>query len=289
MVREVEGVLNLKAADVFVDCTLGLGGHSWELGSKLGHSGRLVGIDQDDAAITKAKERLAKLACRVDIVKSNFHKLDQVLDSLGIAQVDAFLFDLGVSSLQLDEAERGFSFRKEGPLDMRMDVAAPLTALELVHSLSEEELSSLIWKYGEDRFSRRIAKAIVRARASRPLETTKDLADIILHSIPNSYQRDKIHPATRTFQALRMAVNSELDVLSVALDKAFLKLKTHGRMAVIAFHSLEDRIVKEKFRLLAHEGRAEILTKKPLRPSEEESSDNPRSRSARLRALERIA
>lgn len=288
MIREVEGILGLKAGAVYVDCTLGLGGHAAQAARCLGSEGRIIGIDQDLDAIAHAKERLAGFPGKLDIIKSNFSDIENILKGLGITEVDGVLFDLGVSSLQLDDASRGFSYREEALLDMRMDRDNPVSAAQLVNSLSEEELADLIWRLGEERFSRQIARSIVTARSARSVKTTKELADLILRSLPRGYQRGALHPATRTFQALRMAVNRELESLEIVLDKAFDHLKVNGRMAVIAFHSLEDRIVKERFKALAQRGCAKLLTKKPLRPGVDEASANPRARSARLRALERI-
>ncbi|MBF0618996.1 MAG: 16S rRNA (cytosine(1402)-N(4))-methyltransferase RsmH [Candidatus Omnitrophica bacterium] len=289
MAVEVADLLNLKAGAIAVDGTLGLGGHAIQMCERVGPKGRLIGIDQDDKAVAIAREHLKQAPCPVDIVRNNFQHIDTVLDGLGVPAVDGILLDIGVSSIQLDDPERGFSFRTEGPLDMRMDQHAEVSAATLVNSLSEEELAAIIWKYGEERFSRRIAGSIVRTRALRPITTTKDLADLVLRALPNGYQRGQIHPATRTFQALRIAVNKELEVLEAALDKAFARLKIGGRLVVIAFHSLEDRIVKEKFRGLGRLGCAALVVKKPLRPGDAESEQNPRSRSARLRAIERIA
>ena len=288
MAAEVEGALDLNVGAVVVDGTLGLGGHSVMMAQKIGAQGHLIGLDQDARAIELARERLKDFTGRLDIVKSNFSQLDDVLKGLGVSGVDAVLLDLGVSSLQLDDPARGFSFRSDGPLDMRMDTDAVTTAEELVNELPETELADLIFHYGEERFSRRIAQRIVTVRAGQKIRTTGELADIVLRSLPRGYQRDKLHPATRTFQALRIAVNRELEILEDTLGQAFSHLKTGGRMAVIAFHSLEDRIVKEKFRGLSREGQAILLTKKPLRPTEAEAAENPRSRSARLRVLERI-
>jgi 16S rRNA (cytosine1402-N4)-methyltransferase len=288
MSQEVQGALDLKEGAVVVDGTLGLGGHAVMMAAKIGIKGHLIGIDQDACAIDLARIRLKDFKGRLDVVKSNFSRLDQVLKDLGVDEVDAVLLDLGVSSLQLDDPVRGFSFRADGPLDMRMDADAATTAEELVNELPEKDLADLIFHYGEERFSRRIAQRIVQLRAGQRIRTTGELADIVLRSLPRGYQRDKLHPATRTFQALRIAVNRELEVLEETLDRAFKHLKIGGRIAVIAFHSLEDRIVKDKFRTLAREGCAALLTKKPLRPTEAEAADNPRSRSARFRVLERI-
>lgn len=289
MVKEVEELLALKPGAVVVDATLGLGGHAFVMAGHIGAGGCLVGLDQDEDAIVKAKERLKDVLPRVHIVKSNFSKVDTVLDGLGIKEVDAFLFDIGVSSMQIDMSARGFSFREDGPLDMRMDPSEKISARDLINDLSEEELARIFWEYGEERFSRRIAAVIVRTRAARQITTTKELAELIKTAVPRGYDHTRIDPATRSFQALRIAVNHELDVLTEGLQKAFERLKKNGRVCVISFHSLEDRIVKDMFRELHRSGRGKILTKKPLRPSDEEASANSRARSARLRALERIA
>ncbi len=288
MVKEVEELLALKPGALVVDGTLGLGGHALMMATAVGAGGRLVGIDQDDAAILKAKERLKDVPARVDIVKSNFSRMDTVLDGLGIKEADAFLFDVGVSSMQIDMSERGFSFREDGPLDMRMDPSEKISAFDLINDLSEKELARILLEYGEERFSSRIASVIVRTRAARQIKTTKELADLISGAVPRGYDHARIHPATRSFQALRVAVNHELDALSTGIKQAFERLKKNGRICVISFHSLEDKIVKDMFRELDREGRARILTKKPLRPSDEEARANSRARSARLRALERI-
>jgi 16S rRNA (cytosine1402-N4)-methyltransferase len=289
MAREVIELLRLKPGSTMVDGTLGLGGHAAVIVQVIGKDGTFVGVDQDAQAIEIARERLKGFEGKLHLIKSNFSKLEEILAGLNILYADGFLFDLGVSSFQLDTAERGFSFRAAGPLDMRMDCDAQVSAFELVNSLSEDEIAKILWRYGEERFSRRIATAIIRARAQQSIESTSELADIVLGALPYRFSRDGVHPATRTFQALRIAVNRELDVLPVALHAAFLHLKIGGRMCVMAFHSLEDRIVKEMFRNLKGSGCAQLLTKKPLRPGEEETVSNPRSRSARLRALERLA
>lgn len=287
MAREVSELLNLGSGAVAVDCTLGLGGHAQVMARALGEKGWLIGIDRDEQAIQRARENLQGFRGRLDIVKSNFRRLNEVMDGLGAKEADAFLFDLGVSSLQLDDPDRGFSFRQTAPLDMRMDQKMPVSAFELVNSLSEEELAGVLWRYGEERFSRRIAARIVRTRSARVIATTQDLVDVILEALPYRVGRDGVHPATRSFQALRIAVNQELDVLPAALEAAFGRLKVGGRICVISFHSLEDRIVKDKFRFFAAEKKAVVLTKKPLRPGDEETAENSRSRSARVRAVER--
>lgn len=285
---EVGTLLSIRPGSVHVDGTLGLGGHALLAAQALGPTGRLIGIDQDAQAIIRARERLAQVPCRLDIVQANFSQMIQVLDGLGIARVDTVLFDLGVSSLQLDDGERGFSFRVEAALDMRMNRSEGVTACDLVNTLSERELADIIFRYGEERFSRRIASAITRARVSAPLRTTTELAALILRSLPKGYQRGALHPATRTFQALRIAVNRELDSLSEGIEKAFSVLNPGGRLCVIAFHSLEDRIVKEMFRLLARTNQGRLVIKKPLMPERQEAVENSRARSARVRCLERV-
>ncbi len=291
MLQEVEALLGLKAGAVAVDGTLGLGGHAAMMAGRIGTEGRLIGIDQDAAAIKIARAGLSGFKGRLDIVKSNFSRLDEVLAGLDAGAVDAILFDLGVSSLQLDEPSRGFSFRHDGPLDMRMDADAPVSAEEIVNDFSEEELADLIFDYGEERFSRRIARHIVAARAGERITRTGQLADIVLRALPGGarHAHKRLHPATRTFQALRIAVNRELDVLNEVLGQGLKNLKVGGRMAVISFHSLEDRIVKTRFKAWAVEGAVRLLTKKPLQPADAEAADNPRARSARLRVCERIS
>lgn len=290
MLQEVEELLGLHAGAVAVDATLGLGGHAAMMAARIGAEGRLVGIDQDAAAISIARAGLSGFQGRLDIVKSNFSRLDEVLAGLQVTAADAILFDLGVSSLQLDEPGRGFSFRHDGPLDMRMDADAGTSAEDIVNEASEEELADLIFEYGEERFSRRIARQIVAARAGERITRTGQLADIVLRALPGGarHQHKRLHPATRTFQALRIAVNRELDVLNEVLGQGLKNLKVGGRMAVISFHSLEDRIVKTRFKAWAAEGSVKILTKKPWQPAEAEAAANPRARSARLRACERI-
>ncbi|MEI6437603.1 MAG: 16S rRNA (cytosine(1402)-N(4))-methyltransferase RsmH [Candidatus Omnitrophota bacterium] len=288
MSREVLEMLRLGPGMTVVDGTLGLGGHSLLMSDMIGRSGRLIGIDQDDRAIGMATDRLKGFSGRLDIVKNNFRNIEAVLEGLGVKTVDAVLLDLGVSSIQLDDPLRGFSFRRDGPLDMRMDTGAEVSAFDIVNTFSEEELARILWQYGEERFSRRIARNIVKARAASPIETTTALAGIVMRSLPYKQSRDGAHPATRSFQGIRIAVNQELVVLESVLGVALGRLSQKGRMCVISFHSLEDRIVKERFRSFAQSGSAAVLTKKPLRPSPQEEEANPRSRSARLRALERV-
>lgn len=289
MPREVLEYLNPQPGQCFVDGTLGLAGHSVLIAERLGPTGQLIGIDQDQQSLAKAKERLSFFQGRLDLCHSNFSDYDEVLKRLAVTKVDGMLFDLGISSFQLDDLERGFSFKSSGPLDMRMNRSAPVTAKDLVNQLPEEELADLIFKFGEERFSRRIARSIAQYRQQKPFETVQELEQVIFSSVPVSYRRQKIHPATRTFQALRIAVNKELDSLQTMLENFPQHLKEGGRIAVISFHSLEDRLVKERFRELSRLGEVEINTKKPLRPGEDEVRMNSRSRSARLRVAERIS
>lgn len=243
--------LHIKPHGIYVDCTLGGAGHSLEIASRLSRDGLLIGLDQDDKALATAKERLSGLEARVEIVKSNFRHFRQVLDDLGISHVDGVLFDLGVSSPQLDEAERGFSYHSEAPLDMRMDQQAPRTAWNVVNEWDEEDLAAIMFEYGEEKFSRRIAKAIVKQREIQPIATTTELAEIVKEAIPAATRRTGPHPARRAFQAIRIAVNEELDVFEEALRDVIPSLHPGGRVSVITFHSLEDRICKQTFQKFA--------------------------------------
>ena len=288
MLKEVIEFLRLPAGGCLVDCTLGLGGHAEAAASALGEKGRIIGIDRDSDSLEVARQRLDKQPVRCDFVHEDFRKIDRILQDLGAARVDGMLFDLGISSFQMDNPERGFSLMSEGPLDMRMDQESAFSAYDLINSLSEKELSSILKVYGEERLHNRIARFLVAERGQHPIESTRDLKDIVLKALPARYKRQKIHPATRTFQAFRIAVNRELESLEIALDKCMGFLQPGARLAVISFHSLEDRIVKHKFRLLSQKGLLNIVTKKPLRPSDEEVQHNPRARSARLRVAERM-
>ncbi len=289
MGREVVEFLAPPAGGCFLDGTLGLAGHSLLIAERIGPSGHLIGLDKDQAALSLARIKLSGFKGKLDLVQGDFGSFDSVLKKLGVTAVDGMLFDLGISSFQLDDPRRGFSFRSEGPLDMRMDQDGPVTAKDMVNTLGEEELANVIFNYGEERFSRRIAKAIVQYRSRKPVETTTELEEIIFTSVPVSYRRQKIHPATRTFQAIRIAVNRELESLKMIMEKCADHLKVGGRVGVIAFHSLEDRMVKERFRELSKSGIVSLITKKPLRPGDEEVRSNPRARSARFRVAERIA
>lgn len=291
MAEEVVSWLGCRPGGVYLDCTLGLGGHAELILERSSPNGVLVGIDRDPEAIVTTRLRLARFASRLKVIHGNFSALKEHLRSVGFSRVDGVVFDLGVSSAQLDCPERGFSFRAEGPLDMRMDPQAGQTAGDLVAHLSERELADLIERYGEERYARRIARAIVETRKTRPLRTTFDLVAVIAKAVPAAYRRGRIHCATRTFQALRIAVNGELDVIEGAIRDAASVLVAGGRICVIAFHSLEDRLVKQTFRALATGPLAclNILTKKPLVPSREECHHNPRARSAKLRVAEKLA
>ena len=287
MVAETVDLLAPARGGLFVDCTIGLGGHAraiLEAGAT-----RVLGLDRDPEALRTAQARLAEFGDRVELVHSDYRDLGRVLDERQIAGVDGALADLGVSSLQLDAEGRGFSFRRDEPLDMRMDQSQGPTAADLLRDVEEEELANVIFQHGEERFSRRIARAIVTARRAAAIETTGQLAQIVRRAVPTrGYQR--IDPATRTFQALRIWVNRELDRLDTFLADACARLLVGARLAVITFHSLEDRIVKHTFRALAQGGIAlRILTKRPLVPGSIELDRNPRARSAKLRAIERLA
>ena len=294
--------LNIRPDGIYVDGTLGLGGHSYEIASRL-TTGRLIGIDRDPSAIERAGERLAPFESVITLVHGNFSDTASILDSLGVDAVDGMLFDLGVSSPQLDEAQRGFSYRVEAPLDMRMDTSGGLTAYEIVNTWDEGKLNRILWDYGEERYARRITAAILTARAKKPIERTQELVEIIRGALPAAALREKQHPAKRSFQAIRIAVNDELGAISTMMETAPDKLRVGGRLCVISFHSLEDRIIKNG--IAARENgcvcprEAPICTcgfvrtlksvsRKPILPSEEEIETNPRARSAKLRIAERI-
>jgi len=281
LVPQVVHLLAPERGGLFVDCTVGFGGHSRAL-LDAGAS-RIVGIDRDQEALAQARERLAPYGDRVELVHADYRALPALLAARGLEAVDGLLADLGVSSWQLDSPARGFSFRTDGPLDMRQDTSQGATAADLLRDVRETDLADVIFQYGEERFSRRIARAIVEARRTAPLQTTGRLAEIVRRAVPRrGYQR--IDPATRTFQALRIWVNGELDGLDTFVRDAARHLRPGGRMAIIAFHSLEDAVVKHTLRALAREdGVVDLLTKRPIAPDEEETTRNPRSRSAKLR------
>ena len=294
--------LNIKPGGVYLDGTLGLGGHSYQIASRL-TTGRLICIDRDETAIERAGKRLAPFGDKVTLVHGNFSDAAQIIDSLGIPGVDGMLFDLGVSSPQLDEIERGFSYMGDAPLDMRMDAGDSLTAYEVVNTWPEERLNRILWDYGEERYARRISRAILEHRARKPIATTLELVEIIKSAMPAAALREKQHPAKRSFQAIRIAVNDELGAISQMMETAPDKLNKGGRLCVISFHSLEDRIIKSGIAVRENgctcPREAPICTcgfvqtlksvsRKPILPSAEELEQNPRSRSAKLRVAERV-
>ncbi len=284
LLQESVEILLGSGGRVFLDCTVGLGGHAREI-LRRNPDSYVIGIDLDEYALEKAQENLKEFEGRFSLYRANFRDMDEVLAEEGIEKVDGILMDLGVSMLQL-KSGRGFSFQEDAPLDMRMGREQSLTAYRVVNEYPQKELVRIFHEYGEERFSGRIAKAIVRAREKRPIETTAELVEIITSALPTPRRRGRIHPATRVFQAIRIEVNRELENLQVALEKTPSLLKRGGRLVVISFHSLEDRIVKNFFK--DHRSQFRVLTKKPLTPKEEEIERNPASRSAKLRAGERV-
>lgn len=302
MLRECIDSLNIKPDGIYVDGTLGMGGHSYEIASRL-TTGRLISIDRDAIALERAVLRLEPFMDRITLVHGNFRDLDDILDDLGIDKVDGMLFDLGVSSPQLDEADRGFSYMTDAPLDMRMDRGDAVTAADIVNTWSYADLKRILYDFGEERYAPRIAEAIVKYREEKPLETTLQLVDVIKSAMPAAALREKQHPAKRSFQALRIAVNGELDALSQVLSTAADRLRPGGRLCVVSFHSLEDRIVKNS--ITSRENGCicprdfpvctcgfvqtlKSVSRKPLLPASDELGENPRSRSAKLRVAERV-
>ena len=302
LLMETVDSLNVKPDGIYVDGTLGGGGHAYEVSRRLGEKGRLIGIDQDADAIAAATERLLPFKDKVTIVRSNYKNIREVLFNLGIEKVDGIYLDLGVSSYQLDTADRGFSYREDAPLDMRMDQRNDKTAADIVNGYSEMELYHIIRDYGEERFAKNIAKHIVSARKEKQLETTGELIHVIKAAIPAKARATGGHPAKRTFQAIRIEVNRELYVLDHSLGDMIDLLNDKGRICVITFHSLEDRIVKNKFResenpctcpkefpvcICGKKPKGRVITRKPIVPSEEELEENTRSKSSKLRVFER--
>lgn len=294
--------LKIKEDGIYVDGTLGGAGHSKEICANLSEEGHLVGIDQDINAIKASGKRLADQKCKVTFVESNFSDVKHQLEQIGITQIDGMLLDLGVSSHQLDEPIRGFSYMHDAPLDMRMDQNTALTAYEVVNQYPEEELEALIRKYGEEKWSKRIVSFICDHRTQRPIQTTYELVDIIKKAVPKGARRDGPHPAKRTFQAIRIEVNNELGIIANTILDAVDLLKPGGRLCIITFHSLEDRIVKQTYKRLEdpctcprefpmcicnQKSQIKIITRKPILPTDEEVEDNPRSRSAKLRIIEK--
>lgn len=294
--------LDIKPDGIYVDGTLGGGGHSYEILKRLSPKGRLIGIDQDGEALKAAGERLKEFENQITLVRSNYCEIDKVLKELNVEKVDGILLDIGVSSYQLDNLERGFSYKSDAPLDMRMDTRQELTAVDVVNTYSENELFKIIKDYGEDKFAKNIAKHIVLARKEKPLETTKELSEVIKRAIPMKVQAKGGHPAKKTFQAIRIEVNQELTVLKESIDKMIDLLKPNGRICIITFHSLEDRIVKTKFRenenpctcppnfpvcVCGKKSKGKVITRKPIIPSEDEIEENKRAKSSKLRIFER--
>ncbi|RHP44934.1 16S rRNA (cytosine(1402)-N(4))-methyltransferase RsmH [Clostridium sp. AF32-12BH] len=302
LLYETVDSLNIKPDGIYVDGTLGGGGHAHEVCSRLGEHGRLIGIDQDADAIAAASERLSEFQDKVTIVRSNYENIASVLHDLGIEKVDGIYLDLGVSSYQLDTASRGFTYREDAPLDMRMDQRNTQTAADIVNTYSEMELYRIIRDYGEDRFAKNIAKHIVRQREEKPYETTGELIETIKAAIPAKIRATGGHPAKRTFQAIRIELNHELDVLNRSIDTMIDLLNPGGRLSIITFHSLEDRIVKKRFRdnenpcicppefpvcMCGRKSKGKVITRKPIVPGEEELEYNKRSKSSKLRVFER--
>ncbi|MDD4900366.1 MAG: 16S rRNA (cytosine(1402)-N(4))-methyltransferase RsmH [Candidatus Omnitrophica bacterium] len=287
MLGEVIDHLNLAPGKVIVDATLGTAGHSLAILEKITPGGRLIGIDRDQDALKIAGERLSKFKDSTELVYGNFAQIDKILGDLKVKKIDGIIFDLGISSVQLEDPQRGFSFQSEGPLDMRLDQNSYISAYDLVNNLNEEEISTLLRNFGEERWSNRIARYLVRERQKHAISTTRELSEVVIKALPYKFRYYRIHPATRTFQAIRIAVNRELETLQAALDKTISFLNHKARICVISFHSLEDRIVKFSFRKFASDGLIKIITPKPLVPTDEEIKNNPSSRSSKLRVGER--
>lgn len=302
LLRETVDSLNIRPDGIYVDGTLGGGGHAFEVLKRLGPEGRLIGIDQDADAIKAATERLEPMKERVTIVRNNYRNIREVLESLGISKVDGIYLDLGVSSYQLDTAERGFTYRENAPLDMRMDQRNEKTAADIVNEYGEMDLYRVIRDYGEDRFAKNIAKHIVREREKSRIETTDQLVEVIKAAIPAKIRAEGGHPAKRTFQAIRIELNKELEVLNESIDTMIRLLTPGGRLSIITFHSLEDRIVKNRFRtnenpcicppdfpvcVCGRKSMGKVITRKPILPDETEMEENKRSKSSKLRVFER--
>ena len=303
LLYETVDELNIKPDGIYVDGTLGGGGHSYEIAGRLSEGGRLIGIDQDEDAIKAASKRLEPYMDRVTIVRNNYCNMDKVLDELGIDKVDGIMLDLGVSSYQLDAADRGFTYNVDTALDMRMDQRQEITAKDIVNEYSEFDLYRIIRDYGEDRFAKNIAKHIVAARQEKPIETTFELNDIIKAAIPMKVRATGGHPSKRTYQAIKIELNKELEVLENSIDMMIDRLKPEGRLCIITFHSLEDRIVKTRFRnnenpctcppsfpacVCGKVPKGRVITRKPVVPTDEEINENSRSKSSKLRVFERV-
>jgi len=288
MLDEVLNYLALRPGMVIVDATIGMAGHSQAILESIMPKGRLIGIDRDQESLALARERLRSFADACAFVYGNFMDIDNIIKNLNIKHIDGVLFDLGLSSFQLDDPQRGFSFQCEGPLDMRFDRNSYISAYDLVNNLTQDEISHLLWTFGQERWHNRIARNLVREREKHPIATTSQLSNIVVKATPYRYRHYRLHPATRTFQAVRIAVNRELEVLEIALDKAIELMNKTARICAISFHSLEDRIVKLSFRKAASLDKVKILTPKPLSPTLKEITENPSSRSAKIRVAERL-
>ena len=302
LLEETIDSLDIKPDGIYVDGTLGGGGHASQVCRRLGDGGRLIGIDQDQDAIEVASERLSEFGGKVTIVRENYQKIKQILHDLGIEKADGIYLDLGVSSYQLDTAKRGFTYREDAPLDMRMDVRNPVTVADIVNEYEEMELYRIIRDYGEEKFAKNIAKHMVQARQEKRIETTGQLTEIVKAAIPMKMRATGGHPAKRTFQALRIELNHELDVLSDSIDTMIDLLKPGGRLSIITFHSLEDRIVKNRFRqnenpcicpagfpvcVCGRSSKGKVITRKPIIPSQREIEENKRAKSSKLRVFQR--
>ncbi len=297
----IEG-LNINPDGIYFDGTLGGGGHSYEILKRLTGKGILIGVDQDGDAIDAASERLKEFEGKFQLVRSNYSEIETILNDLKISKIDGIVLDLGVSSYQIDNLERGFSYKEDAPLDMRMDQRQLLNAADVVNGYTEEQLIAMLRDYGEERYAKSIAKAIIEGRKDRPIATTQELSDIVKNAVPKKYQIAKGHPAKKTFQAIRIEVNNELNILKTTLDKMIEHLNPGGRICVITFHSLEDRIVKLNFRnnenpctcppdfpvcVCGKKSKGKVITRKPIVPSDEEVENNKRSKSSKLRIFER--
>ncbi len=288
LIKEAIDYLALKDGMTILDCTVGTGGHAEAILKRIGCSGCLIGIDRDGDVLKNAGSRLGAVSENFKLFHSNYDDLDSILNAAGIGGIDGAIMDLGVSSFQMDTAERGFSIKNDGPLDMRMDKRGALRASDIINRYPKAELISIFRKYGDEYFAERISEKIIRERKKENIATTGRLADIIKQALPYRYRFRRIHPATKVFMALRIAVNREIESMESGISKAVVALKKGSRLCVISFHSVEDRVVKSRFKEMLKAGTVKVLTKKPLRPSEAETKNNPRSRSAKLRVMEKI-
>lgn len=290
MLKEILDYLNLSPGKIIVDATIGTAGHSKGILERILPGGKLIGIDRDQESLAVSRQRLHEFRDSCELIHDNFVNIDTILKSLNIEKVDGVLFDLGISSFQLENPLRGFSFQYEGPLDMRLDKNSYISAYDLVNNLNEEEISSLLWTFGQERWHNRIAHLLVEEREKQPITTTHQLANIVVRAIPYKYRHRhyRIHPATRTFQAVRIAVNRELETLETAINRAITILAKKARICVISFHSLEDRVAKHSFRRVAYEGLIDIITPRPITPGPSEIEANPKARSSKLRVAEKL-